>query len=118
MTIELFIQLLSQLSAPQWQSIVDGKNINMMSDQQLIISTENSNSIIENKDIPTTHLRDVRAYIIENFCELLMVVKPEKKAASCGLFLHSTKVYFKSNLLIRLTNSAESLIEAPPVSAA
>jgi len=71
MTLELFIQLIKQLSTPQWQSIVDGNNINMVNDQHLVINAEDSNSIVMNNNIPATELHDVEAYVIENASELL-----------------------------------------------
>jgi len=71
MTIELFIQLLTQLSTTQWQSIAEGANINLVDDRELVINMENPNSIVEQKDIPATQLSDVQAYVIENAGELL-----------------------------------------------
>lgn len=71
MTLELFIQLLNQLSSTQWQSIVEGANINLVNDRKLVINTKNTNSIVESKDIPAAQYKDVKAYVIRNASELL-----------------------------------------------
>jgi len=55
----------------QWQSIADGANLNLLNDQQLIISVENNNSIVENKHITSTSPDEIKAHMISHASVLL-----------------------------------------------